>query len=174
LLEAGKGGPNVGVVGVSRKGILECADCRIYTARRVLGHGVHVRETCVFGLEHSGTLELTECLTSSTQAHQSKAESMVEHAVSRGDLESLPHHTFTIGVAPDNAKQISEIHIGGNEGGLQTDCRFELVFGPRDVPAIAIEGPQVQPEYLVTRCGIGDVPDVRSILERAGPRRLIA
>ena len=48
-----------------------------------------------------------------------------------------------MGVAPENAEQISEIHIGGKEGGLQSDCRFELVLGLRDVSTIAIERSEV-------------------------------
>ena len=92
MLEAGEGRAHVEVAEVSRKRFLKCFDCGIYPARRMQSHGVDVHKTHVSRLEHTGTLQFTERLTSSRQSQQSEAESMVKHAVSGRDLQPLPHH----------------------------------------------------------------------------------
>ena len=67
-------------------------------------HGVDVRKTHVSRLERSGTFQLTERLTSPLHSHQGQAERISKDSASWRNVESVSQHTFTLGVASEDAE----------------------------------------------------------------------
>src|SRR5262245_32988957 len=165
--DRGQRDEHVGVAGMARVRGLEDGQRTVAGPGRVQRHCLHVGVPHAVGGQLGGLAQLGHRLLRRAPPGQQETEGVMERRPTRHARDPLPEHLLAPRVVVQPAVVVGEVHVGGDEGGIERDRA--LVGALRVVRRAAPVGQHAEAHLGLRTIGI-DLLRVPVLAEAALPR----